>query len=138
MKLRQEGYRITPARRAVLRALAEAPRPLSAAELHQRARAHHAAIGLVTVYRALDLLDAIGLVRRVHGDSACRGYAASSPGHHHTITCERCQRAAEFDGDDVCLITSEVERKTGYHVNDHWLQLTGLCRRCQQGDRRNV
>lgn len=131
-RLHREGYRLTSARRAVLRALSEVACPLSAGELHRRARAHHAHLGLVTVYRTLDMLDRLGLVRRVHTDGACRGYAARSPGHHHTITCERCERAAEFEGDEVCLPMVEVEARTGYVVREHWLQLVGLCPDCQE------
>jgi Fe2+ or Zn2+ uptake regulation protein len=131
VKLQEQGYRLTAARRAVLRVLSEAASPLSAGELHRRARAHHARLGLVTVYRTLEMLDSLGLVRRIHTDGACRGYAASSPGHHHTITCERCERAAEFDGDEVCLATAGVEARTGYAVSGHWLQLVGLCPACR-------
>ncbi len=130
-KLRGSGFRMTGARRAVIRALSAAPRPLSAAELYGMARAHHARLGLVTVYRTLEVLDGLGLVQRVHAEGGCRGYAPSSPGHHHTITCERCERAAEFEGDEVCLSTAGVEARTGYAVSGHWVQLVGLCPSCQ-------
>ena len=131
-KLQEAGFRVTAARRAVIQALSAGARPLSAAELCEIARAHHSRLGLVTVYRTLGMLDGLGLVRRVHTDDACRGYAPSSPGHHHTITCERCEGATEFDGDEVCLSTVGVEARTGYAVSGHWLQLVGLCPRCQR------
>ena len=132
--LHDVGYRLTAARRAVLYALEGAARPLSAAELRDLARTYHEGLGLVTVYRTLEILEQLGLVRRIHEHGACRGFAASSPGHRHAITCEKCSQAVEFDGDDVCLITSEVERKTGYQISDHWLQLTGLCPRCRKAE----
>lgn len=131
-RLRTSGHRVTPQRGAVLRALRGSPRPLSAAEVHGRAKRHYRRLGLVTVYRTLELLEALGLVRRIHGDGACQAFTASSPGHYHAITCERCARTVEFDGDQVCLLTAEVERKTGYRVQGHWLQLTGTCPSCLQ------
>jgi len=129
---------MTGARLAVIQALQDAPRPVSAAELHRLARAYHQRLGLVTVYRTLEILEGLGLVRKIHEPGACRGFAASSPGHRHAVTCEKCSKAVEFDGDDVCLITSEVERKTGYRISDHWLQLTGLCPRCRVSGARNA
>ncbi len=130
-RLQAEGYRVTAPRRAVLRALAESARPVSAAELHEKARAHHSRLGLVTVYRTLAVLEALGLVRRIHDEGSCQAYAAASPGHRHAITCERCERAVEFDGEDVCLLSQGVEKTTGYRVNGHWLQLVGVCPRCR-------
>lgn len=131
-KLRELGCRLTAPRRAVLRALARAHQPLSVAELHERAKAQHVRLGLVTVYRTLQLLERVGLARRIHERGACRSFAPSSPGHSHAITCEQCERTAEFDGDDVCLLTSAVEERTGYRVSGHWLQLVGICPSCRK------
>ncbi len=131
-KLRGLGCRLTAPRRAVLHALARAQRPLSVEELHERAKAQHAPLGLVTVYRTLQVLEELGLVRRIHEQGACRSFAASSPGHSHAITCERCDKSSEFSGGDVCLLTDAVERETGYRVSGHWLQLVGLCPSCRK------
>jgi len=130
-ELRAEGYRMTAARRSVLRALAESSRPLSVGELHELARGHHPGLGLVTVYRTLEVLEQLGLVRRIHGDGSCHSFIAASPGHRHVITCQHCARTTEFDGDDVCLLTDGVEKRTGYRIRGHWLQLTGICPACR-------
>lgn len=131
-KLRGLGYRLTAPRRAVLRALARAHRPLSVSDLHERAKAQHARLGLVTVYRTLQVLEARGLARRIHEQGACRSFAASSPGHSHAIRCKHCEKTTEFDGDDICLLAASVEEKTGYRVSGHWLQLVGLCPSCRK------
>jgi Fe2+ or Zn2+ uptake regulation protein len=132
-RIQAEGYRLTAARKAVLRALVEARGPLSAAALQVSARGQHSRLGLVTVYRTLEMLEGLGLVRRIHAEGACHGFTASSPGHRHAVTCERCARAVEFDGDDLCELTPGVERKTGYRISGHWLQMVGLCPSCREG-----
>jgi len=106
-------------------------RPLSARELQERAQAHHERLGLVTVYRTLEILERLGLVRRIHAEGSCHTFIAASPGHRHAITCERCSMVTEFDGDDFCLQISQVEATTGYRVSGHWLQLAGLCPTCR-------
>ena len=84
-RMRGRGYKATPQRLAVLRALAE--------EQHQsleEIRVRCPEVGLVTVYRALDLLGGLGIVRRLDlGDGARYELARD---HHHMI-CESCGAA---------------------------------------------
>jgi Fur family transcriptional regulator, ferric uptake regulator len=134
-QLHNNGYRITTSRRAVMEVLREAQEPLSAQELLVRGRKHHRALGIVTVYRTLDLLSELGLVRRVHRSDGCHGYLGASPGHHHAILCVHCGRATEFHGqDDLIGLLGRVRRETGFEVDDHLLQLYGTCAECQTHD----
>lgn len=93
----------------------------------------HHRLGLVTVYRTLALFTELGLVRRVHRQDSCHGYALSSPGHRHHIICQQCGNAAEFAGEDNILsaLVERVEAETCYRVDGHMLQLFGLCADCQ-------
>ena len=59
--LRGQGYRLTAQRRAVLKAIAQSHDHLTPAELHELAREQHPGIGLVTVYRTLEILHEAGL-----------------------------------------------------------------------------
>jgi Fe2+ or Zn2+ uptake regulation protein len=132
-RLTDAGFRITASRRAVAQVLAEADVPLSPLEILEQARALHRQLGLVTVYRTLNLLSELNLVRRVHRENGCHGYLPTSPGHRHALICQGCRRAVEFPGeDDLRLLIGRVEARTGYRVDDHLLQLFGLCPRCQE------
>jgi Fur family ferric uptake transcriptional regulator len=126
-----EGYRMTAPRRAIIEVLSRATTPLAPQEVLERAQAIHRNLGLVTVYRLLNLLVDLKLVRRVHFEHGCHGYLPASPGHHHTIVCQCCGQAAEFPGDrDVEQLAARVERWTGYRIQDHLLQFYGLCPGC--------
>ena len=130
--LGREGHRITRSRRAVMDVLADADGPLSPQMICDRGRNRQPSLGLVTVYRTLDLLESLGLVRRVHRGAGCHGYVLSSPGHRHVVLCDRCGRAEEFVGaDDLDGLIDRVEGRTGYRIDDHLLQLAGLCPGCQ-------
>ena len=132
-KLNQKGLRMTRPRQVVLSILEEAVVPLSAQSIYQHALGQKEKIGLVTVYRTLDLLDEFGLVRRVHSQDECQGYVLASPGHHHHLVCRSCKQAVEFIGsEDLSSIVQRVQRQTGYQVNDHLLELYGLCPVCQE------
>jgi Fur family ferric uptake transcriptional regulator len=131
-QLSQAGWRITMPRRVVMRVLERAARPLSPQEIHARGRRLHRSLGLVSVYRALMVLERAGLVRRVHREDRCDGYVLASPGHHHLLVCRRCGRAVEFPGaEDLSGLIAQVEQRTGFRVEDHLLQLVGLCGPCR-------
>lgn len=131
-KLNHKGLRLTRPRQVILSILESALVPLSAQSIHQQALGKKEKIGLVTVYRTLDLLNEFGLVRRVHSQDECHGYVLASPGHHHHLVCRSCKKAVEFPGsDDLSGIVQRVQRQTGYQVSDHLLELYGLCPTCQ-------
>jgi Fur family ferric uptake transcriptional regulator len=132
-RLADAGCRITAPRQAVMRVLVNATCPLEPKQILERAQATHQALGLVTVYRTLNLLSELHLVRRVHRDDGCHGYLPASPGHRHVLICQGCARAVEFPGgDDIYDLIERVEANTGYRVQEHLLQLLGLCPECQQ------
>lgn len=130
-QLSQAGYRVTQPRRAVIRALVEDGGYSRPAEVHQRARAHCPSVGLVTVYRTLDLLSRMGSVRRIHADDGCHGYAVAEHGHRHHLVCRTCGATVEFEGCDLSPFLARIGHDTGYVIEDHLLELVGLCAACR-------
>jgi Fur family ferric uptake transcriptional regulator len=134
-RLTDVGCRITAPRRAVMQVLTQTEAPLSPQEVFERGGAIHPKLGLVTVYRTLNLLAELNMVRRVHRENGCHGYLPASPGHRHALICLDCGRAVEFPGgDDLHALIERVEAGTGYRVDDHLLQLFGLCPNCQEAE----
>lgn len=126
------GHRITTARRVVMQALARTETPLAPHDILAQGRAMYPRLGLASVYRALELFEQFGLVCRVHIEEKCHGYVAQQPGHRHQVLCQQCGRATEFLGcDRLNTLIAHVEASTGYQVNDHLLQLSGICPACQ-------
>lgn len=131
-QLTSRGCRITAPREVIIHILREASTPLTPHEIHSLAGLLHRGIGLVTVYRTLDLLSELGMTRRAHRDDGCHGYLLSTQGHHHALICRHCGRSVEFPGrEDLETLIQHVEAGTGYRVDDHLLQLSGLCPQCQ-------
>ena len=113
-RLSEAGYRITASRRAVMAVLTRDSAPLSPQEILEEARTVHSRLGLVTVYRTLNLLTDLDLVRRIHREDGCHGYVLASPGHHHAVICHSCGRAVEFTGkNDIDALIAHVEARTG-------------------------
>jgi len=133
--LAEAGHRITAPRRAVMQALCQSDVPLSPQDILARGQVYHARLGLVTVYRTLELFEQFGMVCRIHLAEGCHGYVLRQPGHRHVLICQECGRAVEFLGqDDLATLVARVAARTGYHIADHWLQLFGVCPTCQRAD----
>jgi Fur family ferric uptake transcriptional regulator len=135
-RLSDEGYRLTQPRRAVIQVLLHDEGYSSPAQVHEQAQALCPGVGLVTVYRTLDLLTQLGFARRIHADDGCHGYAWASLGHRHHLVCRRCGATTEFEGCDLSSFLERVSRETGYTIEDHLLELVGVCRSCRERDGR--
>ncbi|HRE29892.1 MAG TPA: transcriptional repressor [Anaerolineales bacterium] len=130
-QLQVEGGRVTAPRRAVVEILAETDRALNPAEVYELARRRHPAIGLVTVYRTIERLEALRLIERIHQHDGCHAFLRAAQGHEHVLLCERCGRALRFVGDDLEDLIRSLQERTGFIIREHWLQLFGLCPACQ-------
>lgn len=129
--LQAHGYRLTESRRAVVEIVAATSRALTPMEVFDSARATHPELGLVTVYRTLEKLEELHLIQRVHQPGGCQAFIAASQGHQHLLLCRNCGRVTFFEGDDLDYLFNAIAQKTGYAIQEHWLQLFGLCQDCQ-------
>ncbi|GEM_PF-463334 len=130
-RLGVRGMRYTPQRRAVAEAVLGAHQPVTAAQVHDRARRVRPEIGLMTVYRALDTLADVGVVRRVHGQQRCEAFVAAGHKHGHTVVCTLCGRAEEFTHCHIEPVANAAAAETGFSIDDHFLQFSGVCRDCR-------
>ena len=127
--------RQTSQRRAILRALDEAPGPLTPQEVLERATLHHPQLGLATVYRNLASLTEHGDVTAVHLPNDTTRYEPGGRGHHHHFRCERCGRVFELNATCPVAMLQGVTLPGGFEVRDHALTLYGLCPDCRAGAR---
>ncbi len=139
-RVRGTGVRLTPQRRLVLRALAEAGRPCAAREIHEALAPELPGLGLDTVYRNLRLLVARGLVNHIRVAGQRGDLFELSDDHHHHRLCLGC-------GDVSCLPLCPLEgapaagrdgcgpRPEGFQVVGHVFEVYGYCARCAAGGR---
>ena len=132
--LRAAGHRLTQPRLAVLKVLQDSDAGLSPEEICQQGREICASLGLVTVYRTLDLLAELELVRRVHSDHHCQRYARAGIDRHYLV-CDGCHRVVEFPCAGLEGLIERVGKQTGYMIQSHLLELSGLCPECRAGSK---
>ena len=127
------GYRLTGPRRALADLVADrAGSTFTAADLVADVRARCLSIGRATVFRAIELMVSVGVVERVDLQSGEHAYVECVPTHHHHVICSRCARATDIGDLGLGAVAREVARRTGYRIDEHRLELFGLCPDCQR------
>lgn len=132
--IRRTGGRITPSRRALLETIERARRPLGPRELHLELLGRGVRMDRVSVYRNVGALLKLGLLHRVLGSTAVRPCDEREEPQrcHHAIVCTRCGSAREFHSEALERALGEVRRATRYRVQEHVLELRGVCERCRR------
>jgi Fe2+ or Zn2+ uptake regulation protein len=138
-RLGARGFRLTRQRRAVVEALARTDAALSALQLFDAGRQECPDLGLTTVYRTLELLSEAGAIRRVHADGHCEAFVPAESDHGHSVVCVGCGKVGEFTDCDVSSLVRRAAKETGFAIEEHFLQLSGVCAECQaRGVRRTA
>jgi Fe2+ or Zn2+ uptake regulation protein len=134
-RLQQVGQRYTNSRRALVRALLRAGRPLAIPDLVSSRRG----LPQSSTYRNLAVLEQAGLVRRVitEGEFARYELTEDITHHHHHLICSNCGRvedAAIPAGFERTLdrTLDELARQAGFATVEHRLDLIGICRSCSE------
>ncbi|MBC7099649.1 transcriptional repressor [Candidatus Bipolaricaulota bacterium] len=129
-RLRGAGYRLTPARKAVLAVLCQADAPLSALEVWELGRARHSGLGRATVYRTLLLLVRLGLVRALPAPGGVRYRWLEEAAHR--LVCRGCGEELPLSFCPADTLAREISERYGYLVEGHLLEFYGLCPDCQR------
>ncbi len=131
-KIKASGHRLTSARRTILEALVTEASHMSADEVALIARQRSPRIGRMTVYRTLELLSRLGLIRPMHHQTGATRYVLLADGRHHHLICSNCDSVFELDQCLVEEMEHELGRRHGFAVQGHILELFGLCDSCQE------
>jgi Fur family ferric uptake transcriptional regulator len=126
------GYRRTGARRSIADLIAARNGPFTAADLAEDAQARRLRVGRATIFRTLDVLTELHAVERLDLPSGEHAYVACEPVHHHHVVCSNCGASRDVDDAGWRSVARDIERTTGYRIDDHRLELFGLCPDCRE------
>ena len=128
--LRERGMRVTPQRVVVHRALRELDRHVTAEVLLAAVADRLPNVSLPTIYATLELLEELGMVRRVEQGAAATLFDPRVEPHHHLV-CTACGRIEDLDGplDAASLLRAAGER--GFVPERVEALVHGRCRDCR-------
>lgn len=129
-RLRGRGLRWTPQRRTVIEVLAEADGHITAGDLVERCRARDAATIPSTVYRTLDVLEELGLVRHGHAADGREEFHVLPAGEHGHLHCTACGTTWEIDRGSAAAVSEALRAADGFEIDIGHVTLVGRCREC--------
>jgi Fur family ferric uptake transcriptional regulator len=128
-QLRASGHRLTPQRELVLAAV-EHLGHATPDEVYAEVRTHSDSINLSTVYRTLELLDELGLIRHAHLSDRAPTYH-SARGHEHAhLVCRECRKVISIDRSDMEQALGTLADGHGFSPDYGHLTVFGTCRAC--------
>ena len=127
----EKRLKMTAQRRVIARVLAESADHPDVEELYRRATGIDPRISIATVYRTVKTLQQLGRLHRVHEQTGEHRFVARSASHSHMLVCRSCGRMVEFESCDLTVLEKLLEVETGYNIEGHDLELSGLCPQCR-------
>jgi len=132
-ELRARGYRVTPQRQLVLEAVTKLEHA-SPEEIWADVQQTASGVNISTIYRALELLEQLGLVTHTHlGHGAPRYHLAAEADHVHLV-CSSCGRITQVPPAAVEALVSALDESDGFQTDVGHLTVFGRCAACRAGD----
>lgn len=127
-RLRGSGYRLTPQRRLIL----DAVRQLGHATPEDVANeVREVGINTSTVYRNLEVLEGLGLLKHTHLVDRAPTYHVVSEHEHIHLVCRECQRVRSVAPDVVSVLVETLATQHGFVVDVGHLAIFGHCVSCE-------
>jgi len=128
--MRGRGLRVSAARRLVLEALLAADGPMSAEQIAEGIGGRVPSSDIGSVYRNLQALEDIGVVRHVHLGHGPGLHALAVTGEREYLTCERCADYRAVPPQELDAVRDLIQRQFGYRASFIHFPIVGLCEGC--------
>jgi len=126
-------------REYVLKVLFKSETHLSAETLLNAVKKEYSiTIGIATVYRILNLLEDLHIVKSIsiHGNES-KVYELNLVAHHDHMVCTKCNTIIEFFDEQLEKLQEKVAINNGFTLQSHNMLLYGICKECQQNEYNN-
>ena len=131
--LQEQGYRLTPQRTMVWDVLRAQSDHLSAEQICTRVQQTFPNVNLSTVYRTLELLVSVGVVKETHLGPGTRLFEVEEEVPHHHLVCEVCGTVAHIHDEDLAGLGVALEETRRFHIRE--VAVFGRCETCRSSGR---
>lgn len=129
-RLHDRGLRWTPQRRTLVEVLARSSGHVTGSELVEQCRAIDPTTTPSTVYRTLDVLEEVGLIRHSHGADGREEFHVLPAREHGHLTCRDCGATWDIDGEEGRALVETLRASRGFAIDLSHLSVVGRCRAC--------
>ena len=126
----QRKHRRTVQRQLILQVLEEAEGHLTMEQLTQRVQSISPAVSLSTIYRNVELLLAMGLMRANHLLGEGTTYERADEQSHIHLVCQYCHHVIHLDAKPLESLQASLPVTAQFHVVSLALTVAGYCTPC--------
>lgn len=128
--LKEKSLKVTKNRKIILEALQKEENPISAEELFEKLRKENE-MDLSTIYRNLNILEEKSVLLKTTNLDGINYYQINNSHHKHFLTCNNCHKKFVIEDCPVHELEEKIEKETGFIINGHNFEFTGICPDCQ-------
>ncbi len=129
--LQQKGHRLTRSRQKIVETLLNCGGHITADGLLELVHEIDPTVGRMTVYRTLELLSELGLIRPIYQGTGAAHYILLDGGHHHHLICSGCDAVFEFEECGLQEVGQLLAERFNFAVEGHLVEFYGRCPNCQ-------
>jgi len=131
-RLRASGHRLTPQRELVLAAV-ETLGHATPDEVYAEVRKHSQSVNLSTIYRTLELLNELGLIRHAHLSDRAPTYHSATGHEHAHFVCRGCRKTISVGRGEMEEALGPLAAQHGFRPDYGHLTVFGTCADCTAG-----
>jgi Fur family ferric uptake transcriptional regulator len=135
-RLHSLGYRLTPQRQLVLQAV-EKLGHATPDEILAEVQQHASAVNVSTIYRTLEVLEELGLVRHAHLSDRAPTYHSVTDHVHFHLVCRNCHHVVSVDPEVLAPFAGRLREEQGFVIDVGHLAIFGECVECEDQDDRH-
>ena len=128
--LREKGYRLTPQRELILAAVDELGHA-TPDEVLAHVQRQASTVNASTVYRTLEVLEELGLVRHAHLSDRAPTYHSMRGHEHFHLVCRGCHTITSVDAEDAAPFVESLATRYAFSPDLGHLTVFGTCRSCE-------
>ena len=125
-ELRARGFRLTPQRELILSAVQDL-KHATPDQVHAHVRESSSAVNLSTVYRTLEVLEEVGLIRHAHLSDRSPTYHSVHGHKHFHLVCRNCKRVTSVETDVLGPLRTALASEHGFEIDEGHLTVFGTC-----------
>jgi Fur family ferric uptake transcriptional regulator len=130
-RLRKKGYRITPAKRALIDLFSVNDKPLAVPEIKLLLANNNLKPDKATLYRDIEFLMKEKLITEVELGDGKKRYESARLEHHHHLVCQNCSAIEDvIPGPELETAIEKISGEKSFKIKSHILEFFGLCKNC--------
>ena len=131
-KLREQRFRITPQRIAILKILASSSEHPTVERIYEQVKSDFPTTSLATIYKTVTLLKELNEVLELGFPEGGNRYDGKKPYPHPHVICLKCKKIVDPALSGLGDMTRAIKKETGFKIMNHRLDFFGICPGCQK------